>query len=259
MSKKTTEFFTGIRDETPILLGVIPFGLIYGVLARSVGIPAILAQMMSLVIFAGSAQFVTAQLVGAGIPGIIIVLTAFVLNLRHALYSASLAPYLKRLSLLWRMLLAYLLTDEAYAVIITHYQKEPEAPYKHWYSLGAGLALWITWQSSTAIGIQLGASIPASWSLDFAAPLTFIALVVPNLKDRPGVAAAIAASLIALLAVNVPLKLGLLIAAFVGVLVGLCLEPKSKHRLQERQYEMAETRSSIEHTAPTDFVEGDAP
>jgi 4-azaleucine resistance transporter AzlC len=210
---------------------VIPFGLIYGVLALSSGIPAEQAQAMSSIVFAGSAQFITAQLFGHGTPALVIVLTAAVVNLRHLLYSASLAPYVQRLRLGWKWALAYLLTDEAYAVTITYYQVSNgplpgsgSTSHKHWYFLGAGLALWTTWQVSTAIGIFVGAQLPASWSLDFTLALTFIALVVPSLKDRPSLGAALAAGVTAVVAYSLPYKLGLVSAALVGILVGLWLE-----------------------------------
>src|SRR5712691_792410 len=235
MTTKRSEFLTGIKDELPILMGVIPFGLIYGASTRSAGISAPAAQAMSSMIFAGSAQFITIQLIGSGVPAGIILLTAVIINLRHALYSASLAPYLKPLNTRWQMLLSYLLTDEAYAVSITHYQKPGDM--KHWYFLGAGLALWTTWQTSTAIGIILGAQIPASWSLDFALPLTFIALVIPLIKNRAGVAAATAAGLIAILTAALPFKLGLVVATLVGIGVGLCLEPRNKKQANINEIE----------------------
>src|SRR5947209_3424972 len=230
MKSKRAEFLAGIKDILPILMGVIPFGLIYGVSARGAGIVALAAQAMSFIVFAGSAQFVTAQLIGAAVPWGIIVLTAVIINLRHALYSASVAPYLKRLHVLWRLLLAYLLTDEAYVVAITHYQRPGDMARKHWYFLGTGLALWSTWQASTAIGVILGAQVPADWSLDFTLPLTFIALGVPMLKDRAGLAAATIAGIIAVLAASLPLKFGLIIATLIGIAVGLCLEPRDRKR-----------------------------
>lgn len=226
MTTPRSAFLHGIRDELPILLGVVPFGMIYGVSALSAGIPASIAQVMSFIVFAGSAQFVIAQLVAAGTPALIIVLTAFIVNVRHILYSASVAPFTRRLSSLWKWLLAYLLTDEAYAVAISHYQKTGEDAHAHWYFLGAGLALWTTWQLSTAVGIFLGGQIPASWSLDFTAPLTFIALVVPALKDRASTAAALAAAITALLAIALPLKLGVAVAALVGIAAGLAFESR---------------------------------
>ena len=217
----STEFWLGVREELPILLGVIPFGMIYGLLALSAGLSPFDAQAMSSVVFAGSAQFMTAKLVSAATPGLVILLTGFVVNLRHALYSASVAPYTKHLPLRWKALLAYLLTDEAYAVAIVHYQRPGEIQHKHWHFFGAGLALWTSWQLSTAVGIFLGAQIPAAWGLDFALPLTFIALVVPNLKDRSGILTAAVASLAALLFFGLPFKLGLIVSAFLAIAVGL--------------------------------------
>src|SRR6202043_3549798 len=136
--------------------------------AISAGIPQSIAQAMSAVVFAGSAQFVIVQLIGSGTPSPVVILTAFIVNIRHMLYSASLSPYTRKLHPLWKWLLAYLLTDEAYAVTILRYQQDGDDAQKHWYFLGAGLALWTTWQLSTAAGIFLGGQIPASWSLDFA-------------------------------------------------------------------------------------------
>ncbi len=223
-----SEFVDGVKAELPILLGVTPFGMIYGVLATGAGLPGNLSQAMSAIVFAGSAQFVGAQLFRLGTPGVVIILTTFIVNLRHLLYSASVAPHLKHLDWRWKGLLAYLLTDEAYAVAITHYNQATDPPaapsHRHWYFLGAGLALWLTWQISTAIGIVLGAQIPSGLALDFTLALTFIALVVPALKDRPSIVAAFTAGLAAVLAAGWPYKLGLMAAAISGIGVGLLAE-----------------------------------
>ncbi len=211
MTTARSEFFYGIRDELPVLIGVLPFGMIYGVSALSAGIPASIAQAMSCIVFAGSAQFVITQLIAAGVPSLVVILTAFIVNIRHMLYSASVAPSTRKLHPLWKWLLAYLLTDEAYAVATMHYQKVGDDTHKHWYFLGG--------------------QVPASWSLDFTGPLTFIALVVPTLKDRASTAAALAAALTALLAVTLPLKLGIAVAALAGIVIGLTLETKqAKYR-----------------------------
>lgn len=212
------------------MMGVLPFGLIYGVTARSSGLSLALTQAMSSIVFAGSAQFVAVQLLGAGLPLGIILLTTCVINLRHALYSLSLAPYLRRLSVGWKLLLGYLLVDEVYAIAITRFQQRDEGTQKHWYFLGSGLTLWSVWQASTAVGMLLGANIPASWSLDFALPLTFIALVVPALKQRVEIIVAVSAGLIAVLAAHLPLNSGLLVATFISILLGLLLEVRNKKR-----------------------------
>jgi 4-azaleucine resistance transporter AzlC len=225
---KKLEFWSGVRDEAPLLLGVIPFGLLYGALAVSVHLGTLTGQAMSVIVFAGASQLIAAQLVGSGALGLVIVMVVFVVNLRHALYSASVASHLKVLGTGWKMLLAYLLTDEAYAVAITHYNQEGDPRNRHLYFLGAGLTLWSSWQVSTALGIVIGAQIPTNWSLSFALPLTFIALVVPALKDRAAVASALVAGAVGLLGMGFPFKTGLLLASLTGILVGLLLERKPK-------------------------------
>ena len=225
-SSALSEFLQGVKGELPILLGVTPFGMIYGVLATSAGLSTWDAQAMSSVVFAGSSQFMLVQLINLGTPAIMMIITGFVINLRHALYSASIAPYLRHLSPLWKFILSYLLTDEAYAVAIMHYQDGEDYRMKHFFLLGAGLALWSCWQISTAAGIFLGAQVPPSWGLDFTLALTFIALAVPAINDRASFLSAFSAGLTALLARGLPYKLNLIAAALVGISVGLWSEQR---------------------------------
>ncbi len=222
-SSKTTDFLLGIRDQAPILLGVTPFGIIFGALAITTGIPPWEAQAFSIFIFAGSAQFIAVGLVSEGTGALIVVFTIFVVNLRHMLYSASMAPYFKSLTKGWKLSLSWLLTDEAYAVASTRYRKGP-LKNAHWYTLGTGLALWGTWQVSTAVGILLGAGIPQSWNLAFALPLTFLALLAPTLTDRASWAAALTGGILAVLFAGWPFRLGLFIAAIAGITAGLIVE-----------------------------------
>src|SRR6266508_2285049 len=224
MNKQTQNFLAGVRAEIPLLIGGFPEGMIYGALALNAGLSNAASQMMSSIVFAGSAQFITAQLVHEAPPGFVIVLTIAVVNLRHILYSASLAPYLASLPIRWKVLLSYLLTDEAYAPTIIHYEKEGITRYAHLFLFGAGFSLWFISQVSTVLGIFLGTAIPESWSLDFALPLTFIAMVVPVLKNQPAIAAALSAGIVALVAFSLPYKLGLILAALVGIIVGTILE-----------------------------------
>lgn len=226
--RQSSQFWAGLRAELPLILGVFPFGMIYGVVAVNAGMPASAAQAMSAVVFAGSAQFAAAQLVAGGAPTLVLIMTIFVLNLRHALYSASVAPFTKHLSPLWKAGLSYLLTDEAYAVTILHYEEESKNDQRHWFFFGAGLTLWTFWQISTAAGIFLGTVIPSSWSLDFAAALTFIAMTIPLLRDKAAVAAAAAAGLVAIIAYPLPFKLGLVAAAFAGILTGMLVEGRAR-------------------------------
>ena len=230
MSESTKEFWNGVRAELPLLIGVFPFGMIYGALALNAGLSASASQLMSSIVFAGSSQFITAQLVHNAAPAFVIIVTIAVVNLRHMLYSASLAPYLKNLSLQWKVLLSYLLTDEAYAPSVINYEKNGVQPFSHWFLFGAGFSLWFNWQVSTALGIFLGTAIPAEWPLDFALPLTFIAMVVPILKNRPMIASALSAGVVALLAYGLPYKLGIILAALMGILVGTILESRQARK-----------------------------
>lgn len=234
------EFLAGCRDEAPLLLGVAPFGMIYGIAALAAGVPAWLAQLASAVVFAGAAQLVIVQMLAAGAGFVPIALTSGLLNLRHVLYSASMAEYVRHLPRRWRLLLAYVLTDEAYAVAVLRYQRREPAPpavdrgsgrggsrdtpahedLRHWYFLGAGFTLWAGWQLSTAAGLLFGATIPAEWELDFAVPLTFIALLTLLLRERAGHAAALVAGLGALAFAALPYKLGLVAAIVLGLLAG---------------------------------------
>lgn len=219
-------FYLGLRSVMPLLLGVAPFGVIYGVVALQSGIPPLAAMAMSSIVFAGSAQFLLAQLVGAGAPLLLAAGAAGLVNLRHALYSASVAPLLAHLPRRWKMLLAYLLTDEAYAAAIPHLLDEaaaPRSPHAHWILFGSGFGLWAGWQVATLAGVLIGAQLPANLGLDFALPLTFIAIVVPMIAGRALLAAALAAGTAAVVLAALPYKLGLFLAALAGLAVGAAM------------------------------------
>ncbi len=227
MGLRLDEFLAGCRDEAPLQLGVIPFGMLYGIGAVAAGMPVWLAQLTSMVVFAGAAQLVIVQMLSAAAGALPIGLTAALLNLRHLLYSASVAEHVRHLPRRWRVALAYLLTDEAYAVAILRYTRPAEADQeqagpdlRHWYFLGCGLTLWGCWQLSTALGIAFGARIPPEWDIDFAVPLTFIALLTLLVKERAGQAAALVAALAVLALATLPFRLGLVLAIVLGLLAG---------------------------------------
>ncbi|NIS82258.1 MAG: branched-chain amino acid ABC transporter permease [Anaerolineales bacterium] len=217
------EFFAGVRAQFPLLIGVSPFAMIFGALALASGIPAFETQGFSLFVFAGSAQFIATGLIADGIPPLIVVLTIFIVNLRHALYSASISPHTHHLSRPWKAVLAWLLTDEAFAAASLRYQRQVNR-HTHWFTFGTGLTLWLTWQISTAIGILLGTGIPEEWSLDFALPLTFMALLTPALISHPAWISATVAGISSVALGGLPYRLGLLSAVILGVLAGLVTE-----------------------------------
>lgn len=214
------EFRAGVLALAPLLVGVIPFGMIYGALALANGLSPAAALAMSTILFAGSAQFLFCQLLGVGAPATVIVAEVGLLNLRHALYSAALAPRIAHLPRRWKLVLAYLLTDEAFAAISQREAAGKAGSQRRWFYLGAGLALWGGWQLSTAAGVMLGARLPAHWPLDFALPLTFIAIIAPLIRSQAMLATAAVSGIVALLAAGLPFRLGLLAAALAGMATG---------------------------------------
>lgn len=229
MNVKRRAFFQGVGDIAPNVLGVIPFAIIVGISAISIGLSKTMAVAMSAIIFAGSAQLAAIELFGQQAPMVIIVLTGLIINLRFAMYSASLAPYFKDLSLPWKGCLAYLLCDQAYAASIISYNEGLDEGVRHWYYLGTALTIWVPWIFGTAAGVFLGAEIPAAWALDFAIPLTFLSLLLPSIKDMPTVVAAISAGAIALIGHELPFNLGLFLAALAGVFIGYAVDKKGEH------------------------------
>ena len=200
-------------------LGVAPFGLVFGVLGLAAGLTPLQTILMSSIVFGGASQVVFAQLWGS-VPGPVVGASVAVLNLRHMLYSASMAPYLRALPLRWRIPLAYLLTDEAYAVTINRLRNAPAGPYQHYHLLGTGLLLWVCWQITTITGVVFGATIPPEWSLEFVIPLTFIAIVVPILRRRADFVACAVAAIIAVAGQPLPWKSWIIMAALGGILAG---------------------------------------
>lgn len=214
----------GAKDMVPLLVGTAPFGVIFGALAIASGLSPLATMGMSLFVFAGSAQFVAVGLLTQGTGAAVIVLTTFVVNLRHALYSASLAPYVRQLSQIWLILLGFFLTDETYAVVINRYRNKDSAPFRHWYFLGSALAMYVTWQLSTLLGIIAGQRLQsmADWGLEFAMVVSFIGIVVPMLISRPMLVCALVAGTTACVLRDLPNQLGLICATVVGVAVA-CL------------------------------------
>lgn len=221
-----TEFLAGAKDTIPLIVGAIPFGLIFGTLAAASGLSVMATVALSACVFAGSAQFIAVGLVTAGTGWPFIVLTTFVINLRHALYSATLAPQVKHLSLRWQIPLAFWLTDETFVVAARHYDQPTSPVNKHWYYLGSALFMYLNWQFCTWLGLSIGQLIPnvAAWGLDFAMPVTFLGMVVPYLKNRAMVATVIVSGLVSILAYNMPNKLGLILAAVAGIGAGIMVE-----------------------------------
>ncbi|HEY9738722.1 MAG TPA: AzlC family ABC transporter permease [Trichocoleus sp.] len=220
------EFLAGARDTLPLIVGAIPFGLIFGTLAQSSGLSWAATLGMSIFVFAGSSQFIAVGLIAAGTALPIILLTTLVVNLRHLLYSASLVPHIRQLPQHWKVAMAFWLTDETFAVAIRRYSDPRPNPHKHWYYLGSALAMYGNWALCTWLGLAVGQMIPdaASWGLDFAMVATFIGMTVPYITTRPMVATVVVAGAVGLLAHGLPNQLGLMVAALAGIAAGMGVE-----------------------------------
>lgn len=230
ITNRNQEFWAGVKAELPLQLGVAPFGLVFGVLGLASGLSPLQTIFLSSILFGGASQVVFAQLWGGGAPVPVVGTSVSVINLRHVLYSASIAPYLRSLPLRWRVPLAYLLTDEAYAVTIERLRNGVASPFQHYHLLGTGLTLWICWQITTVTGVVFGATIPESWSLGFAIPLTFIALVAPAIRRRADLAACLTAGVVAVAAQPLPWKSWIILAGLSGILVGWLVHRHDKER-----------------------------
>lgn len=218
-------FAQGARDIIPLLVAAAPFGIVYGALAQTNGLSVLATLGMSLFVFAGSSQFVAVTLVGAGAAVPIIILTVFIVNLRHMLYAVSLMPYVSKMAQPVRALMGFWLTDESYATLTSRMLNEPKLPHFHWYYFGAAFAMYFNWQCCTLLGILLGQEIPdlTKWGLDIAMVVAFVGIVVPILKDKAQWACAITAFVAALLTHSWPHQSGLLLSSLLAIVVGLML------------------------------------
>lgn len=227
-----TAFLLGTGAILPILVGVVPFGLIAGLAAPRAGLGAAEASGFSVVVFAGAAQLAALDLLGAGAPLVVVVVTALVINLRFAMYSASLAPHLAGQGLARRLLAAYLMTDQAYAVSVVRFGRdELDARGRFAFYLGACVPMWLVWQVCTVVGALGGRVVPAGLPLGFVVALAFLSLLLPAVTDRPTAAAALTAAAVAVAAAGLPANAGMPLAAVTGVGVGWLLSTRRRRRI----------------------------
>jgi 4-azaleucine resistance transporter AzlC len=221
----TADFRRGVLDTLPVLLGVVPFGVTFGIVGLTVGLTPFETVFMSLAVFAGAAQFISATMIGMGIVDFtLIVFTTLLINLRHLLMGASLAPYVTRLPLVRQALLAFLMVDESYAITIDRIARHG---YSERHQLGASAALFVAWNTATVAGVLVGEYIPdpLAWGLDFALPATFLAMLVPRLDSRTSLTVCLVAAVVAVAAaVLLPGKWFIILAALAATLVGGLLE-----------------------------------
>src|SRR5262245_26382735 len=218
------DFLAGARACLPATPGVAAFGVIMGVATVGAGLSPWLAVVMTVIVYAGTAQLAALQLFVAGAPLPIILIAGLILNIRFVLYSLAVAPHVARGSARRRLALAYLLSDNGYGHFAARYSGAADASGKVDYLLGSCSAVWVAWNAGTIAGVAAGARVPAGWHLEFVVTLTFLALAIAVIRDRALAAAALASGVTAMLAYPLPFRLGLSAAAAVGIAAGLVWE-----------------------------------
>jgi 4-azaleucine resistance transporter AzlC len=227
--KKLQILKKGFLDVIPLTIPVIPFGIIYGVIAIEIGLSPLVAFCMSFIIFAGSSQIAFAQLFSAGASPLIMISSVAVINSRHFLYGAVLSQYLNKLNCYWKILLCYLMTDQAFSVSLLYFKKNYKKKNAHFHMLGSGFTLWLLWQLSTLAGIILGNIVPEQLGLTFAIPLTFLSLIISELRKKNHLIVIAVSGLASLVLYDFPFKIYIIVSAFLALGVSYILITKFKN------------------------------
>lgn len=225
---KTEVFKKGFLDVVPLTIPVIPFGIIYGVTATDIGLSPAITFVMSFIIFAGSSQIAFSQLFIAGASPIVMITSIAVINSRHLLYGAVLSQYLNKLSHYWKILLSYLMTDQAFSVSLSYLKKNKKKQNSHYHMFGSGFTLWFLWQISTLLGIVLGNIVPEQLGLEFTIPLTFLSLIILELRKLDHLIVIMTSGLASLATYSFPYKIYIIISALLSLVVAYVLIVKFK-------------------------------
>ncbi len=217
---KTSKIFTkGVLDVLPLLIPVVPFGLIIGVIGIELGFSPLMVYATSLIVFSGSAQIVLFQLVSGGASPIVTLTSVGVTNSRHFLYGAVLSEYLEDLSNSWKAFLSYFLVDQSFALSHRFFKQNRTLKNKHYYLLGSGFTLWFTWQITSLIGIFLGSIVPEELGLSFAIPLTFLSLIIHEFRKIDHLIVIFVSGFLAILFYEIPFKAYIIVASLGALIV----------------------------------------
>lgn len=231
-SSNLSHFLRGVGSGAPFLLVILPFGMIFGVVATEAGLPLVQVMAMTVLVIAGASQFSAVALMQDNAPTIVILATSLTVNLRMAMYSAALVPHFGKAPFWQRAFAAYGLVDQCYAVVDATYGDDTKAPWQERLSYYFGCLVVIVpfWYIGTYIGAIFGAKIPPEFALDFALPVCFLATIGPSLRRLPHVFAAFLSAVCSLLFFNFPFGLGLISAGIVGIVGAVWLELKLERR-----------------------------
>ena len=216
-------FLKGITDVSPLMIPVVPFGLIFGILAIDIGFSPLATMGMSLIIFGGASQIVLLQLFSGGASSLVIISSVGAVNSRHLLYGAVVSEHVSDLKLIWKIIISYFLIDQAFAKSNEYFKKNNDKN-KYFHLIGGGVTCWVIWQTTTFLGIILGSAIPEKLGLSFAVPLTFLALLVNDFRKMINVIVIIISGLVATLGYNyIPYKAYVIVAALTGLFIAMIL------------------------------------
>ena len=223
MKSNLKVFLKGISDVSPLMIPVVPFGLIFGVLSLEIGFSPLETMGMSLIVFGGASQIVLLQLFSGGASSLVIISSVGAVNSRHMLYGAVVSEHLSDLKMIWKIIISYFLIDQAFAVS-NEYLKKNKDKNNYFHLVGGGATCWIIWQSTTFLGIILGSAIPEELGLSFAVPLTFLALLVNDFRKLINVIVIIISGLVATIGYNyIPFKAYVIVAALAGLFTSIVL------------------------------------
>ena len=224
MNKRLKTLTKGIADVSPLMIPVVPFGIIFGVIAMELGLSPYMTFGMSVIIFGGASQIVLLQLFSGGASSLVAITSVGAVNSRHLLYGAVFSEYLSHLKLSWKVILSYVLIDQAFAVSNTYFKKNKENEFKHYHLLGAGFTCWTVWQISTVLGIVLGSVIPEELGLSFTISLTFLALLINDFRKFKNIIVMLVSGIVATIGFNtIPFQAYIIVAALSGLLVATLL------------------------------------
>ena len=217
MQPRKKIFFQGFLDILPLMIPVIPFGIIFGAIGIELGFGPYITYASSIIIFSGASQIVIFQLLSAGASSLVAVTSSSVVSTRHLLYGAVVSQHINKLSIYWKIGLSYILTDQAFAVSNEFFLKNKNNKFKHYHLLGSGLTLWFIWQITTIVGIILGSIVPEELGLTFTIPLTFLALLVSYLRNYDHLVVIILSGITSIIFFNAPFKSYIIISSLIAL------------------------------------------
>ena len=224
MNNRLKTLTKGITDVSPLMIPVVPFGIIYGVIGMELGLSAYMTLGMSIIIFGGASQIVLLQLFSGGASSLVILSSVGAVNARHVLYGAVLSEHLSELKLFWKIILSYVMTDQAFAVSNNYFKKNDKDSNQHYHLLGSGFTCWTIWQISTILGIVLGSVVPEELGLSFTISLTFLALLISDFRKFKNIIVMLVSGLVATIGFNtIPFKAYIIVAALTALIVATLL------------------------------------